>query len=139
MALAFKYVDDVVIGAPYIINEDLIKSLNIDKVVHVLTEEDRVKPEFAHVDPYLEAKNQGIYVELPAIENDLTLEKIALRVAKNKASFEKKFTNRKAKQDSYYSTKGRISEGTPEALSMHIDLDLFKQASNPEVTPQTKL
>ena len=85
MALAFKYVDDVVIGAPYIINEDLIKSLNIDKVVHVLTEEDKIKPEFAHVDPFLEAKNQGIYVELPPIENDLTLEKIALRVAKNRA------------------------------------------------------
>jgi ethanolamine-phosphate cytidylyltransferase len=85
MALAFKYVDDVVIGAPYIINEDLIKSLNIDKVVHVLTEEDKIKPEFVHVDPFLEAKNQGIYVELPPIENDLTLEKIALRVAKNRA------------------------------------------------------
>ena len=29
MTLACKHVDDVVIGAPYIITEDLIKSLNI--------------------------------------------------------------------------------------------------------------
>ena len=35
MALGIKYVDDVVIGAPYIITSDLIKSLNIKKVVHV--------------------------------------------------------------------------------------------------------
>ena len=35
MALAIEDVDDVVIGAPYIITEDLIKSLNIHKVVHV--------------------------------------------------------------------------------------------------------
>ena len=35
MALAVKYVDEVVIGAPYVITEDLIKSLNITKVVHV--------------------------------------------------------------------------------------------------------
>ena len=35
MALAMKYVDDVVIGAPYIVTDDLIKSLNITKVVHV--------------------------------------------------------------------------------------------------------
>ena len=35
MALAMKYVDDVVIGAPYIVTEDLVKSLNIQKVVHV--------------------------------------------------------------------------------------------------------
>ena len=42
MALGIKYVDDVVIGAPYIITEDLIRSLNIKKVVHVETDEDRV-------------------------------------------------------------------------------------------------
>ena len=35
MVLAMKYVDDVVIGAPYIVTDDLIKSLNIKKVVHV--------------------------------------------------------------------------------------------------------
>ena len=40
MALGIKYVDDVVIGAPYIITEDLIRSLNISKVVHVVTAED---------------------------------------------------------------------------------------------------
>ena len=40
MALAMKYVDDVVIGAPYIVTDDLIKSLNITKVVHVRSRED---------------------------------------------------------------------------------------------------
>lgn len=40
MALAMKNVDDVVIGAPYIITDDLIKSLNIKKVVNVRTRED---------------------------------------------------------------------------------------------------
>ena len=40
MALAIKHVDDVVIGAPYIITEDLIRSLNINKVVYVETDED---------------------------------------------------------------------------------------------------
>ena len=43
MALALKYVDDVVIGAPYIITKDLITSLNIKKVVHVQSREDQVK------------------------------------------------------------------------------------------------
>ena len=33
MALACRYVDDVVIGAPYEVTRDLIKSLNIKKVV----------------------------------------------------------------------------------------------------------
>ena len=35
MCLATKHVDDVVIGAPFILTEDLIKSLNIKKVVSI--------------------------------------------------------------------------------------------------------
>ena len=46
MALSMRYVDDVVIGAPYIVTDDLIKSLNIKKVVHVRSREDQVKPQF---------------------------------------------------------------------------------------------
>ena len=43
MTLACKHVDDIVIGAPFIITEDLIKSLNIDVVVRIVnTEEDNV-------------------------------------------------------------------------------------------------
>lgn len=97
MALAMKYVDDVVIGAPYIVTDDLIKSLNISKVVHVASREDQVKPEYRHIDPFEVPKQQEIYVELPAVENDLTLEDIARRVEANRAQFEKKFKTRKAK------------------------------------------
>ena len=53
MALAIKYVDDVVIGAPYVITEDFLLSLGIKKVVHVITDEDQVKPEHRNVDPFL--------------------------------------------------------------------------------------
>ena len=97
MALAMKYVDDVVIGAPYIVTDDLIKSLNISKVVHVTSREDQVKPEYRHIDPFEVPRQQEIYVELPAVENDLTLEDIARRVEANRAQFEKKFKTRKAK------------------------------------------
>ena len=56
MALAMRYVDDVVIGAPYIITEDLITSLNIKKVVHVRSREDQPKEEFMDVDPFIVPK-----------------------------------------------------------------------------------
>ena len=68
MALAIKYVDDVVIGAPYIITEDLIRDLKINKVVYVDTAEDQVKQEHVHIDPYAVPKEQNIYVEIPRIE-----------------------------------------------------------------------
>ena len=51
MVLACKHVDDVVIGAPYIITDDLVKSLNISKVVNITgTDEDIAKPSFRKVD-----------------------------------------------------------------------------------------
>ena len=77
MALAMSCVDDVVIGAPYIVTDDLIKSLNIKKVVHVQSREDRVKQEFADIDPFAVPKEKGIFTELPPVENDLTVEDIA--------------------------------------------------------------
>ena len=96
MALAIKYVDDVVIGAPYILTEDLIRSLNISKVVYVNTEEDQVKAEYRNIDPYAVPKEQNIFVELPKIENDLTLEQIAKRVEMNREAFTTKFTKKKS-------------------------------------------
>ena len=85
-ALAIKYVDDVVIGAPYVITEDLIRSLNIKKVVHVLTAEDQVMEHHRNIDPYAVPKEQGIYAELPKIHSDITVEDIAQRVAENRAA-----------------------------------------------------
>ena len=87
MALAVKYVDEVVIGAPYVVTEDLIKSLNITKVVHVQSREDQVSAQFSELDPFAVAKARNIYVELPPVENDMTVEDIALRVADKKMQF----------------------------------------------------
>lgn len=86
MALSCKYVDDVVIEAPYIVTEDLVKSLNISIVVHVTTDEDKASEEYASVDPYAVPKQMGCYLEIAKNPEELTLEKIANRVLKNKVS-----------------------------------------------------
>ena len=117
MALAIQYVDDVVIGAPYIVTEDLIRSLNISKVVYVNTAEDQVKEEYKTVDPYTVPKEQKIFVEIPKIENDLTLEDIAKRVAANREAFEKKFNKKKSSQDDYYKNKKSMSEASPISIN----------------------
>ena len=68
MILSCRYVDDVVIGAPYQIPQDLIKSLNIQKVVHgvsALGKDDDfiVDEEKRKIDPNQVAKDLGIYEE----------------------------------------------------------------------------
>lgn len=95
MALAIKYVDDVVIGAPYILTADLLASLGVHKVVNVLTKEDTPRPGLQSIDPYQAAKELELYHELPAVEQDLTIEEIALRVKERKEDFQRKF-NKKA-------------------------------------------
>jgi len=65
MALGCRYVDEVIIGAPYILTSDLLRSLNIHKVVHVTTDDDTCLSTYADIDPYEVPKAKGIYHELP--------------------------------------------------------------------------
>lgn len=85
MALACRYADEVIIGAPYILTNDLINTLNIHKVVNVPSSDDKVLNKYADIDPYATAKAKGIYVEIEAPEGNLTIEDIAMRVYANKA------------------------------------------------------
>jgi len=63
MLLANRYVDDVVIGAPYEISKDFLKSLNISKVVKPISKEDEVLEEKKNIDPFKVVKEMGIYEE----------------------------------------------------------------------------
>lgn len=51
MTLSCKHVDDIIIGAPYIITKDLITTLRIKKVVLVTdSREDKAQNKHSHVD-----------------------------------------------------------------------------------------
>ena len=80
MTLACKYVDEVIIGAPFILTSDLINTLNIQKVIEIPTTDDTVLNEFKHIEPLKIAKDKGILVSLEAEEGALTIAKIAERV-----------------------------------------------------------
>ena len=47
-----------------------------------------MKPEHRLTDPFKVPKELNLFVELPAVENDMTVEDIAMRVAKNRARYE---------------------------------------------------
>jgi len=61
MTLACRHVDDVVIGAPFIITKDLIQSLNIKKVITITdTTEDKVLGKYAGIDQFAIPREMGI-------------------------------------------------------------------------------
>ena len=111
--LACKYVDEVIIGAPYIMTADLLRTLNVHKVVAFTTEEDCPLPAHHGVDPFTVPRELGILITIPKLGDDLTLEMIAERVYQQKAEFEKKFLRKASSEQSYYANKGFVTEASP--------------------------
>jgi len=112
--LALKYVDDVVIGAPLKINEDLIRSLRIDVVLCIKSENSssNIKDEYAngellrnnkHVidDPYEVPKKYNIYEEI-FYDFDLNNEILVKRILEKREQYVKKYKNKSEKEEVYY-------------------------------------
>ena len=113
MCLACKHIDDVVIGAPFILTDDLIKSLNIKKVVHVKnTKEDYVLKRHEEIDQLAVARKLGIVHEI-SIDDDfykITTEEISLRVLNQHEAFTIKIKAKQEKEKKYNAEKEFIQE-----------------------------
>ncbi len=81
--LACKYVDEVVIGAPYCVTKEIIESLNIDVVIHGKTD---IMPDVDGSDPYGEAKARGIFKTVES-GNTLTTADIVERIINHRQIF----------------------------------------------------
>lgn len=105
MTLACKHVDDVIIGAPYVITRDLLISLNVHKVIRFVNcAEDQVLKEHVDVDQFKGPKDLGILHDISIDDEfyDMTTEKLAMRVFENKTAFEQKFAKKNEKEQNYY-------------------------------------
>lgn len=106
--LALKYVDDVIMGAPWEITEDMIKSLNISIIVQGSFHKDAVD-EVHVIDPYALPKQLGIYVEVQSA-NTLSAEDIVQRIVSNRMLYMKRNERMAANEDKYYSDKKFVKE-----------------------------
>ena len=106
--LATKYVDDVIMGAPWNITEDMIKSLNISIVVQGSFHKD-FSDEVQGEDPYLVPKKLGIYVEIPS-STTLTAEEIVTRIVNHRNLYIQRNTRMVANEEKYYETKKFVTE-----------------------------
>ncbi|XP_017298277.1 ethanolamine-phosphate cytidylyltransferase [Diaphorina citri] len=84
--LACKYVDEVVIGAPYTITADMLSQLRVDIVCRGLA---AVLPDETGRDPYSEAKKLGKF-KLIDSGNTTTTEKIVDRIVFHRLEFERR-------------------------------------------------
>ena len=110
--LSLRCVDDVIIGAPWMISEDMVKSLRLDVIVEGTQkksdEYENINKTFSE-DPYAVSKKLGIYVQIQS-KFDLTNEVLVRRILENRNHYIKKYTNKKAKEDDYYQQKQFVEE-----------------------------
>ena len=95
--LALKFVDEVIIGVPYKVNEQLIKNFKIDQVV------EGSASSLGHLidDPYELPKSLGIYKVLQSV-NKLSADDLADRIMQNRSRFLDKFNSKKKKEIIFY-------------------------------------
>ena len=103
--LSCKYVDDVIVGAPWILTKEALKALNISKVV-VTKNTAFAEDEF---DRYHVAKELGIYVELNTNIN-YTTEMLMQTIVTHQSKFELQNKSRVEKAKKYTKDREFIPE-----------------------------
>lgn len=106
--LAIGYVDEVIIGTPWAVTHDLIKTMNVSVVVNG-TFHPPHKEIILEDDPYRIPKELGIYQEIPS-PSKLTTEEIVERIIQNRASFEKRYSTKAKKEEQYFAQKQYVQE-----------------------------
>jgi len=92
--LACKYVNQVIIGAPYNVSKEVIDQFKINKVVHGKT---KVFEMDEGVDPYAYPKKLGIFEEVDS-QNQTTTADIVKRIIEHRLLFEERNKKKEAKE-----------------------------------------
>uniref|UniRef100_A0A0E0B9X6 ethanolamine-phosphate cytidylyltransferase n=1 Tax=Oryza glumipatula TaxID=40148 RepID=A0A0E0B9X6_9ORYZ len=103
--LACRYVDEVIIGAPWEVSRDMITTFNISLVVHgTVTEGSSV----VGIDPYAVPKSMGIFQTITSTK-PITTVSVATRIIDNHEAYKKRNLKKKASEDRYYTQKKFVS------------------------------
>lgn len=92
--LACKYVSEVVIGAPYIVTQDLMDHFKVDLVVHGRT---KIMKDENGEDPFQVPKALGKFLLVDSA-NDMTTEKIVERIIRNRLEYEARNIRKEKKE-----------------------------------------
>lgn len=104
--LACRYVNEVVIGAPYTIDKNVMEHFNVDVVVHGST---NVLPDAHGNDPYAYPKEQNKF-EINLSGNDMNTEGIIERIIANRANFAERNKKKEKKELAAYEAEMKRRE-----------------------------
>jgi ethanolamine-phosphate cytidylyltransferase len=104
--LACRYVDEVVIGAPYSVTRELLEAsgFKISLVVHGKT---TVDPDINAKDPYAYPRQLGIYREVETNFSHLTTQTIVDRIISRRQAYEERNRKKQAKEVAEVESRNR--------------------------------
>ncbi|PKA52911.1 ethanolamine-phosphate cytidylyltransferase [Apostasia shenzhenica] len=105
--LACRYVDEVIIGAPWEVTHDMINTFNISLVVHGTVSESNSAVD--EKDPYTIPKSMGIFKAI-ASPRTSTSSSIARRIVDNLEAYKRRNLRKKESEDRYYEEKKFVSD-----------------------------
>ncbi|KAI3443444.1 hypothetical protein Pfo_000109 [Paulownia fortunei] len=105
--LACRYVDEVIIGAPWEVTKDMITTFNISLVVHGTISENNPFLN-GKSDPYVVPKSMGIFQMLES-PKDITTTSIAQRIIANHEIYVKRNAKKEVSEKKYYAEKKYVS------------------------------
>jgi ethanolamine-phosphate cytidylyltransferase len=101
--LACRYVDEVIIGAPWVVTKDMITTFNISLVAHgTCAEVNELKN--GECDPYTAAKEMGIFRVIESPRN-MTTSTIIQRILTNHEAYKKRNEKKVKSEKKYYESK----------------------------------
>ncbi|CAI0387235.1 unnamed protein product [Linum tenue] len=105
--LACRYVDEVIIGAPWEVSRDVITTFNISLVVHgTVAERNSSSP--GGSDPYAVPKAMGIFRMLDS-PKDITTTSVTKRIIANHEAYTKRNAKKTQSEKKYYDEKVYVS------------------------------
>ncbi|KAJ7969466.1 Ethanolamine-phosphate cytidylyltransferase [Quillaja saponaria] len=104
--LACRYVDEVIIGAPWEVSKDLITTFNISLVMHGTVAE--INALTSKDDPYEVPRDMGMFRLLES-PKDITTTSIAQRIIANHDAYMKRNAKKVASEKRYYEEKKYVS------------------------------
>jgi len=105
--LAYRCVDEVVIGAPYTVTKSMMDHFNVDIVCHGKT---ATSPDMDGLDPYDEPKKQGKFKIIDS-GNSLTTEMLVQRILARRLEYEERNQKKEKKEKAAFEALMKIQNG----------------------------
>lgn len=96
--LSCRYVDEVIIGAPWCVTKDMMTTMNISLVVHGTHHDPSLATDA--IDPYQVPKAMGMYKEIGSAST-LTVKTIVDRIVRNREAYTKRNEKKVEKEKDY--------------------------------------